>query len=209
MTSSHLVNEQEASQLTKVSIETLKRFVETGCLATTTGADGKSYFSRIELVGLFGGEEGVESAAESDEEESVGSLLDSDLTLAPPREEDRVTFLSRHLVKLSAMIRMQEQLLEMKNREIEDLKHQREWLRSRVEKLDEQSDRDKILLLSEAQTIKQLVMMEQRKRSPWRVVLDYFRPSKAIDAPVKEGKTVTFAPRDAIKPEESGQDEAA
>lgn len=213
MTSSHLISEQDASELTKVSVETLARFVETGCLVATQGADGKRYFSRSELVALFrAGEGDLTTADEEEGEESVGALLDSDIVLSPPRDEDRVSFLNRHLVKLSAMIRMQEQLLEVKNREIEDLKHQREWLQSRIEKLEEQSDRDRILLLSEAQTIKQLVMLEQHKRSPWRVVLDYLRPGKALPMEPQDSKTVTFAPKETIKPTVravDGEDEAA
>jgi hypothetical protein len=72
------------------------------------------------------------------------------------------------------VIELQERLLAAKDVEIADLKSQREWLQSRIEKLEQQSDRDKLILLSETQTIKQLIAIESNRKSKVRAALEFF-----------------------------------
>lgn len=77
------------------------------------------------------------------------------------------------VVKLRNVITLQEKLLDTKDAEIADLKGQRDWLRARIEKLEEKSDRDQILLLSETQTIRKLISIQEQKRSPMNRLLDW------------------------------------
>jgi hypothetical protein len=65
-------------------------------------------------------------------------------------------------------------LIETKDAEIADLKNQRAWLQQRIEKLEQQSDRDRLLLLSESHTIKQLVAIEANRKSKLRATLEFF-----------------------------------
>jgi hypothetical protein len=48
-----------------------------------------------------------------------------------------------------------------------------EWLRARVEKLEEKGSRDQLLLLSETQTIKALITIQEQRRSPVRLALEW------------------------------------
>ncbi len=72
------------------------------------------------------------------------------------------------------VLESQQHLLAMKDAEIADLKSQRSWLQQRVEKLEQQSDRDRLILLSEAHTIKQLVAIEANRKSKLRAALEFF-----------------------------------
>lgn len=80
----------------------------------------------------------------------------------------------KELTKYKNIIELQEKLLDARELEIKDLKEQRDWLRTRIEKLEEKGDRDQLLLLSEAQTVKRLVMLQtQPKQSPLRLALEW------------------------------------
>jgi hypothetical protein len=76
--------------------------------------------------------------------------------------------------RLRKMLAVQKRLLIAREEELRDLKEQRDWLKGRVEKLEEQGDKDKILLLSETQTIKQLLHMHEPRKSTVRSLLEYF-----------------------------------
>ncbi len=78
------------------------------------------------------------------------------------------------LVRLRNISAMQDKILEMREREIEDLRKERDWLRTRVERLEEKSERDQLLLLAETQTIKRLVnITHEKKPSTIRLALEW------------------------------------
>ena len=57
--------------------------------------------------------------------------------------------------------------------QIQVLRDERDWLRSRVENLENRSEREQMLLLSESETIRRLVTSE-RKRGFWQRALPWF-----------------------------------
>lgn len=69
---------------------------------------------------------------------------------------------------------LQERLLEAKDRELSDLKRQRDWLQERIEQYERKAERDQVLLLSKSQTIQKLVDngATTRKRLP---MISWFR----------------------------------
>ncbi|MBX7143668.1 MAG: hypothetical protein K1X79_04385 [Oligoflexia bacterium] len=75
--------------------------------------------------------------------------------------------------RLKNLIELQEKILDLKDKEVADLKGQRDWLKARVEKLEDKSDRDQVLILSETQTIRSLISLQQAKRSPVRLALEW------------------------------------
>jgi len=75
--------------------------------------------------------------------------------------------------RLKNLLALQERILDAKDDEIADLKNQRAWLRERIEKLEEKSDRDQILLLSETQTIRSLIAYQEARKSPIRQFLEW------------------------------------
>lgn len=98
-------------------------------------------------------------------------------------ESSRYEALERELQKQRTISEMHERLLLIREEEIRSLKEEREWLRTRVEKLEEKGARDQLLLLSETQTIKALVTIQEQRRSPVRQALEWlgFIPPTPID----------------------------
>lgn len=88
---------------------------------------------------------------------------DSPKTVGEPSEIER----------LRNLLAIQERMLDAKDDEIADLKNQRAWLRQRIEKQEEKSDRDQILLLSETQTIRTILAYKESRKSPFRQVLEW------------------------------------
>ncbi len=76
--------------------------------------------------------------------------------------------------KLRHVLDLQERILSMREDEIRDLKQQRDWLQKRLERLEEKSDRDQLLLLSETQTIRKLISFQTPKKSALRLALEWF-----------------------------------
>lgn len=79
--------------------------------------------------------------------------------------------LTRHQ---EVILEMQDRLIDRLEREIHDLKNERDWLRARIEKLEEKAERDQLLLLAEAQTVRRLVTMQVQKKNSWRHALEWF-----------------------------------
>lgn len=91
--------------------------------------------------------------------------------------------MQQEVARLRNLVNLQERILDMKESEIADLRAQRDWLQRRVEKLEEKGDRDQILLLSETQTIRRLVTMQENKRSTVRQVLEWLGLSPVKQVP--------------------------
>ena len=84
-----------------------------------------------------------------------------------------LTQLKDDYAKLKNLVALQERILDMKDSEIQDLRSQRDWLKTRVEKLEEKGDRDQVLLLSETQALRQLIGLQQKKPSTLRSLLEW------------------------------------
>lgn len=81
--------------------------------------------------------------------------------------------LELEIQRLRNLLSMQERILDAKDDEIADLRGQRTWLRERIEKLEEKADRDQILLLSETQTIRKLISIQENRKSPVKQLLQW------------------------------------
>ncbi len=68
------------------------------------------------------------------------------------------------LMKLQKVNEVNELIIKLREKEIEELKQERNWLRQRVERLEEKGERDQILLLSETQLMKQLLIQQKESR---------------------------------------------
>lgn len=108
---------------------------------------------------------------------------------------ERLSVLEQTLARLEHIIDLQEKILDMREKEINDLKEQRDWLKSRIEKLEDKSTRDQLLLLSQTQTVKRLITINEHRRSPLRLTLEWFglvkpqeseeQPAPALERPVE------------------------
>jgi hypothetical protein len=126
----------------------------------------------------------ISDEAEQDEPSvSYYSPISSETPYATEPERATDSDLDREVARLRNLVNLQERILDIKENEIADLRAQRDWLQRRVEKLEEKGDRDQILLLSETQTIRRLVTMQENKRSAVRQVLEWLGLSPAKQVP--------------------------
>ncbi len=140
--------------------------VEMACKSTQTtfrpdpDTTASSYYTPVETAPV------VEKVSlESQEQPSRQEPVHNTAEIANLKEETE---------RLRNLVNLQERILDMKDCELQDLRSQRDWLRTRVEKLEEKGDRDQVLLLSETQAIRQLIGIQQKPRSSMRTLLEWF-----------------------------------
>jgi hypothetical protein len=201
--------EEQASQLAGVSARTLQRFAESGYLAIVLGEDGRGRYQRQQLEEIFGAarcdttsatifHEGAGSSTQYSQEGSHEATLSQPEQAQTERPKEFQTSsanseatthsgaaiaTSIEIERLKNLLAIQERMLDAKDDEIADLKNQRAWLRERVEKLEEKSDRDQILLLSETQTIRSLIAYQESRKSTVRQFLEWIGLSRNTDVP--------------------------
>ena len=72
------------------------------------------------------------------------------------------------------VLQLQEELLSQKESRIADLIKERDWLRNRLEKMEDKSDRDQMLLMVESQKVRTLIDKGNQKNGIIRLALDWF-----------------------------------
>lgn len=73
-----------------------------------------------------------------------------------------------------SLIEMYERLVSQLETELKALKSERDWLKTRIERHEEKSSRDQLLMLAETQTIKSLIAeRSERSGSPLRAALEW------------------------------------
>lgn len=190
-----LISETEAAAFAGISQRTLHRFIESGYLKVEHDADGLPMLDREEVGRLFGitverlvVNSGWKPQPVSNvhEEKVIDLKLASAVglrahTVRPSQENEEqaapasaaYAVLETEIQKLKHVLDIQEKLLDERERELHQLLGERDWLRKRIEKLEEKSERDQILLLSETQTLRKLVNAHVERRTPVRAVLDW------------------------------------
>jgi len=66
---------------------------------------------------------------------------------------------------------MYERLIKSLEGEVKELRLERDWLKTRIERHEEKSSRDQLLMLAETQTIRNLIINKQQESSPIRQAL--------------------------------------
>jgi hypothetical protein len=195
-----MISEATAVKEAGVSARTLQRFSEAGYLTVQVKGAGERLYSRSQLLEIFGSfQEGIashstptetDSEAQCDEAPPCGTSASTYYSPAEPTPmvervapaspglSDSTTSsipspLNEEIQRLRNLVTLQERILDMKESEIQDLRSQRDWLRTRVEKLEEKGDRDQVLLLSETQAIRQLIGLQQKRPSTIRSLLEW------------------------------------
>lgn len=195
-----MISEATAVKEAGVSARTLQRFSEAGYLTVQVKGDGERLYSRLQLTEIFGSfqetsasitpteEAHVESSCRGESScetettsyyspaeptpmvERVSSETDE---IIDTKAASEVTPLNEEIQRLKNLVALQERILDMKESEIQDLRSQRDWLKTRVEKLEEKGDRDQVLLLSETQALRQLIGLQQKRPSAIRSLLEW------------------------------------
>ncbi len=73
-----------------------------------------------------------------------------------------------------SLIEMYERLFSQLEAELKSVKNERDWLKTRIERYEEKSARDQLLMLAETQTIKSLIATHRPEKSPMRAALEWF-----------------------------------
>jgi hypothetical protein len=124
--------------------------------------------------------------------------------VAQPAPARGLSFLEQEATRLKNLVGLHEKLLELREGEIRDLKQEREWLKLRIEKLENQSDRNQLLLLSEIQMATRIMRYQAEKKSKIRGMLEWLgivAPS-GLPAPAALGAPVeVHPPEDKVEPE--------
>lgn len=197
------ISEVEAVKQAGVSARTLQRFCEAGYLTVQVKGDGTRLYAVQQLHEIFGSFQETPSQATTSNAssratvastpvESDGPSCSNDAAsyytpVEPTPMVERVALESEKSVaqatnsnklleehdRLKNLVALQERILDMKDSEITDLRSQRDWLKARVEKLEEKGDRDQILLLSETQALRQMIGLQQKRSSTLRSLLDW------------------------------------
>lgn len=171
---------EEAINFVGVSEKTFNRFLSAGYFSPHL-SDGKEVFSADEIAKVFGvklPEEKIpvlEKLQVSNEEisENVTEEITSEIKEELVFPEIQISAnLSNEVEKLKQINNLQEQLLDMKDKEIADLKEQRAWLQERYTKMEEKSERDQLLLISETQMLTKIIA-NQSKKSTWQRALTW------------------------------------
>jgi len=89
-------------------------------------------------------------------------------------ESQDLISLRSEVSRLKNLMHIQEKILDLKDAEIHNLREERAWLRTRVEKLEQKADRDQLLLLSETQTVRRLITLQENRKSGFRSALEWF-----------------------------------
>jgi len=205
------ITEPEACAIAGVSQRTLERFTEAGYLSVTSDGDGIRWYRSAQLREIFGiqaeatsvskdetcgiepreftASASVEANAYSSDNYSVEDRID-EVVANTANTTPRTSLLgsegelSAEIKRLENLLAIQERILDSKDDEIADLRNQRTWLRQRIEKLEEKSDRDQLLLLSETQTIRSLISYQESRKSGFRQFLEWAGLCK-VESPTK------------------------
>lgn len=182
-----VITENTAAELVGVSPRTLQRFAEAGYLALQRHMSGGRAYLKEEVIKLFGIAEGNYSpstlpyspkeVAPPNEPTSNAVVAPSDSVPQPAAmelntqspEEETLSAAGRKELLAEA----QGKVLELYEKENLELRSQIEWLKKRLEWLEEKSERDQILIMSETQTIQKLVNLQEGRKSFGQLFLEW------------------------------------
>lgn len=200
MSMENFISEIEASKLAAVSGQTLIRFAEAGYLRVDVRSDGEKAFLKDEIVDLFGLEERkdipvrksptpnftrfapLSSELDNLESSADETIIDIQLASEPsplateepsPTKRGAIQFLEQEIQRLRSSLHLREKELELRESELRSLREDRDWLRNRVERLEDQSEREQLLLMANAQNLRKLIGTVDQKKRPMRAALEW------------------------------------
>jgi len=189
----------EAIKVTGVSESTLRRFADAGYMHAQQNDEGIS-FQKEELFALFKitnkplAERIVADTAPSapaashheDDEEKVeveDAEVESGATMhAASHQEDAPVYTARsacldaleqEVAKLKALAELHEKYITFKESEIKSLTQERDWLRTRIEKLEDKAERDQMIMASMSETQRSLLTQLDKRKSTLQLALEW------------------------------------
>lgn len=170
------IGEVEAAQLSGVNPKTLNRFALAGYLKPEIDNDGFKLYSKREICSVFRIKTPnvIQFTREQELPDEPEELIDGNVALKPEvtQKSPETSSPNRALEtldyeneRLRAINAMNDQLLEHLEKRIHDLTKERDWLRAQIEQLNEQVSRDQVLLLTQSQTIAEVLSKQLNRPS--------------------------------------------
>lgn len=108
---------------------------------------------------------------------------------APNSEQSKaINYLEQEVSKFKRISELQERILDIREQQIQDLKSESNWLRQRIEKLEEKSSREQLILMANTETVRNL-LLEHKRKSTLRAALEWFNIIPP-DAETTKGSTI-------------------
>jgi len=140
-TESRLLNEHESAAYAGVTLDTIRDYQRIGILRAYTTETG-TLFATKDLEELFQVATTPKENVSPASNDNANAAASQNVTYSAPGESN-----SFELVEINKSLKEQ----------IEVLRQERDWLRMRVEKMEERSNRDQILLLSQSKNARLLI----------------------------------------------------
>lgn len=99
-----------------------------------------------------------------------------------------INYLEQEVSKFKRISELQERILDIREQQIQDLKSESNWLRQRIEKLEEKSSREQLILMANTETVRNL-LLEHKRKSTLRAALEWFNIIPP-DAETTKGSTI-------------------
>lgn len=175
-----------AVEATQLSEKTLERFISAGYIKSTTDENNRTLIDAADVKKTFG----VEIDTPEKKEAKSEAKQDSNDTASPPKAtiekepQSQEKKIPEDLPEdmLERVVALQGKLLDEKDAAIKSQVKEIEWLRTRIEKLESQGEKDKVLLLSSNQTINELIKIHHPKRGIFHRALSWVMPDEDSDS---------------------------
>lgn len=171
-----------------LSEDTLNTYVSCGILRGER-RDGEVFLSLAEIQTIFGdiavsriAVQPASSSSENPPEPTPLENTESESSSAEPEDSTANTDSSSAASEAEAILQppsppaLSPELLSIAaslREQIEQLKQERDWLRTRIEHLESRSDRDQMLILSQSENVRKLISPSPRKS--WLNLLPWYR----------------------------------
>jgi DNA-binding transcriptional MerR regulator len=109
------------------------------------------------------------------------------------------TSLLQEISRLERINDVNEKIIELREEQLRQTQEERDWLRRRVEQLEEKGDRDQILLLSETQLFRQLLEQQLNRKSPVRAALEWLGFVEAPTKSLQIGSSLRDKPKGVVE----------
>ena len=175
-TESRLLSEAESSSLTGVTVETLRSYTQFSLLKPVI-RNQKPFYRYNELTQLFNVEAKEEpEQRQSDQVPTLENLLNPNATdkedvkkNASPSENNHSahTVVDGNLSNNLPALRIEDVIFQNQalNSRLKSLEDERDWLRKRVEQLEDRSAREQMLMLKEKETLREVINVTLVKSS--------------------------------------------
>lgn len=159
-----LLSENESADFAGISLETILQYKDFGLLKPIIQNE-QAFYKESALKAFFLLGDRTNSREQTDKKQSLAEQITVEI------EEDSYSTSTETPQAMSTLVQINKQL----QQQVQDLKEEREWLKKRIEVLESRSEREQMLSLSDSETIRRLIMAQEKKKGLWNLALPWFK----------------------------------